>query len=687
VEPLVSRFKKAGADYGDWGEWGQHADYGMGPRRWTLLGPLPRDHAFEAAELKALSPLPGMDGWSPVIWFGHDRIDLDKHYDDPVNCAVYGFTRFTMSRSDSVRFWAGSDEGLKVWLDGELVYAHQGRRRHILGQDQLPGYIEAGEHRLLVRVDQSRGRYDFSFNICEPIDDVSYAGNRYPGVRYYLGGDRRGLDAAVTVWAEEAWEPRGEATTQSTLDMPDPVEASRTAPDSLLLQGVDQPASTALLRVVSRVSGLQQADLDTSTLNCLSKMPFALAMLGFGREGWAQEYGPELMRLCDWLGLRYHISYGYMRRESVKIIHGWLAQGYVPAFGRHDGWGLADGYREREGQVELHVVAADTVAWLPMDHDWWAPFPGNVWQNTPVFVAEYVGPCLPAAELADSVAAVALELAYREWSEYEPEPWGVRRAPAGLAAWDWWVADWERRPWTSEWAREDAILSRLQRLHQWFLDWLIDGRRVAADYFAQAARDAVDSVQGRTLRAAASAYGSEADILQELREALPGSDDAELAQGDSTKLAQIHKLRGAVREARTQERAALQALSHYLGQGDLPPAAEDPLRRKDKGVRLFVWRAHYSQAVRHLTFQGRTLTHERLTGKEAEGAESEVLAPFPRDGEWVVVTELTRGDGLHSVWVHPHPDNDWTLTVRMDDEWTRRTNAPELTVWAIPAER
>jgi len=38
-------------------------------------------------------------------------------------------------------------------------------------------------------------------------------------------------------------------------------------------------------------------------------------------------------------------------------------------------------------------------------------------------------------------------------------------------------------------------------------------------------------------------------------------------------------------------------------------------RRKDKGVRLFVWRAHYSQAVRHLTLHGRILTHERRTNE------------------------------------------------------------------------
>ena len=41
------------------------------------------------------------------------------------------------------------------------------------------------EHDLLVRVEQREGMFGFSFNICEPIDDERYAGNRYPGVRYH----------------------------------------------------------------------------------------------------------------------------------------------------------------------------------------------------------------------------------------------------------------------------------------------------------------------------------------------------------------------------------------------------------------------------------------------------------------------------------------------------------------------
>jgi len=190
VEPLVRRFRKAGRAYGrgDGGGWREYANYGMGPRYWTLLGPLEAAHQFSPAELAALDPVPGREGWSEAVFFHHDRIDLVPHLEQGAGGAagaVYAFTRFTMARTDSVRLWVGSAGDLVVWIDGREAYRFAGRRPHRLGSERLPGYLAAGEHRLLVRAPSGSGPCEFSVNICEPIDAEDYAGNRYPGVRYY----------------------------------------------------------------------------------------------------------------------------------------------------------------------------------------------------------------------------------------------------------------------------------------------------------------------------------------------------------------------------------------------------------------------------------------------------------------------------------------------------------------------
>ena len=245
---LRSRFAKASADNS--GDWGEHSQYGMGPRRWTLLGPLERDHTFTPERIGDLSPIPAEDDWSDVVWFGFDKIDLDAHFDDPVQKSVYAFTHFTMATSDSVRYWIGSDEDLTVWIDGELIYEHRGRRRHAMGGDRIAGFIEAGEHRVLVRAEQGRGRFDFSFNICEPIDDLRYAGNRYPGVRYYQTGGGPPM-GEVQVRARQAWDPGRVGGTEQTFEpAQDPLIQYRSAPDSLLLNAPAAPTG-ALLDIVA----------------------------------------------------------------------------------------------------------------------------------------------------------------------------------------------------------------------------------------------------------------------------------------------------------------------------------------------------------------------------------------------------------------------------------------------------
>ena len=195
LEEHRQRFKKAGGAYEGWfygGEWAQVANYGMGPRYWTLMGPYADDHMLGAEELAALEPVPGEGDWSEPIWFDHDRINLEEPLGNLSKAVVYGATWFSVVDAGPVRFLAGSDEGLTVWIDGKQIYTHQGRRSHKLGDDRMEGFLSAGEHLLVVRAVQGRGRFVFSFNICEPMDDMLYAGNTLPGLRYYP--DRRRPD-------------------------------------------------------------------------------------------------------------------------------------------------------------------------------------------------------------------------------------------------------------------------------------------------------------------------------------------------------------------------------------------------------------------------------------------------------------------------------------------------------------
>ncbi|MBT3345632.1 MAG: DUF362 domain-containing protein [Gemmatimonadetes bacterium] len=693
--PLVDRWKKAGVAYGGRGEWAEHADYGMGPREWTLLGPLPREHTFSDEEITALQPVPGEGDWSPVTWFGHDRIDLDKQFDDPINCAVYAYTQFTMATSDSVRFWLGSDEGLSLWIDGKLIYEHTGRRRHSLGMVKLPGYVEAGKHHLLIRADQRRGAYDFSFNIAEPIDDILYHGNRYPGVRYHVGDT--GQEPIVQVAADDVGDDYGAGQRDyaaSTIDLGDPLQRSRTAPDTILIDGV-QAESQQLLALLLELAGVDP--IDTSLLEGLGRSPFGIGYGGRGRESWHPSYNPDFSRLLSWLGLDYTVFYGLGQRETMKMIHGLLADGFIPVTttmersrrrrgyrGGQSRWTAIDGFRRQGGHVELHQAAANR--WVQVTGDWDGFVPGGNRENCPVFVARASREPLSAAALIDTMASIALELG-RSGQIVEDSDSGQRFYPRGLAAWDAWVIDWERRPLTIEWALKDHPLDQLEGMRRRVLEPLVHQRQSAARSLAGAA-SATTGERRDALQAASDGYRAVAEHLDELSDYLPREDRVEdLSKKDHARLARLQKARPLLRQARTAEREALTALLGLVGGPPLAKIQEDPLRRRAQGVRLFTWHAITDDNVHDLIYTEQQLEVRLVAGGDANQMSYEIHEAMPREPGWQIVIEA--GDaatGSYTVHEAPSHDNGWRIVVRADDERTWRDNAPELVVWAVPDE-
>ena len=685
VESLAMRYVKAGVDYGG-GEWTEQANYGMGPRRWTLLGPLDRDHRLTPEEVAGLRPEPGRGGWSEVIWFGHDKIDLDSHFDDPIHCAVYAYTTFTMARPDSVRFWLGSDEDLSVWIDGEPLYEFEGRRSHMLGQVQLPGYLEAGEHRLLVRASQRRGRFDFSFNVCEPIDDPRFAGNRYPGVRYSVTGADP-LSPAARVRSEDIYDGWFSEERVGNLGRGEPLVAALAAPDSILLGQPPRPTTESLLGAAAAAAGLWRADLDSLTLATLSGPPFWSGAYSspYSPVGWPR-YGPEPPRMLEWLGLGYSVSSGFKARESLKEIKGWLSWGLPVVIGDDDQrWKVAAGYRETAEGIELYELGPEEEGWRLVGDQWWARYPDRLWRNCPFLVVERRAEPLSEGALVDSVAALALEMGLAVWAEDQPEPWGVQRRPAGLHAWDSWVRDWERLPWTEEWlAAAGETRNWLSGVGSEDLPPLIEARRMAARYLLAAAGRESPGRRRDLLHAAGTAYQGVADELDEDTGGLQRDLGVVAGEADTTRIDPA-RARVRLRAARSKERQALQALSDLLGRGPIPPPAEDPLRERDRGVRLFTWRSGYGGGIYEIHYDNAEgLRYTWLHGREAEQVTTEVHGPVPEDGGWRFALE-TEGGGYYEIRQTPSADNGWTAVVRTtDDRWRRLSHEVTVTLWAVP---
>jgi uncharacterized protein (DUF362 family) len=187
IQELATRFEKPS----DHGRYGDHGHYGQGCRLWLLAGPFERGQ--EQAGRESVDPrqpraLPGQNGWSTPVYFHDDKIDLDKYFDDPFNCVAYAYAEFHAPQDEPAEIWLGSDEGLRVWLNGEIAYDHQGARRHRLPNDRVRIALKMGWNTVLVRAEQSRGRYDFSLNMCEVMEDPRYDGNRVWGLDFTVPG-------------------------------------------------------------------------------------------------------------------------------------------------------------------------------------------------------------------------------------------------------------------------------------------------------------------------------------------------------------------------------------------------------------------------------------------------------------------------------------------------------------------
>jgi uncharacterized protein (DUF362 family) len=169
------------------------ADFGQGNRDWLLNGPYPIEgisdpinHPFIADE-SSLSPEPSKNNWTEPVYFTDDRIDLKNYFNNPGSVVSYAFAYFDAPKDQEAELWIGSDEALKIYINGESVYNYNGTRTYSNDQfvsTKVKTNIKAGENRLLIKTLQKYGYYQFCLNICEPETNSNYDGDRIWGLKF-----------------------------------------------------------------------------------------------------------------------------------------------------------------------------------------------------------------------------------------------------------------------------------------------------------------------------------------------------------------------------------------------------------------------------------------------------------------------------------------------------------------------
>ncbi len=85
------------------------------------------------------------------------------------NASIYLMRTLKVTAPIAVEFRFGSDDGIRVWLDGDQRISNAVQRGAILGQESFTSILEPGDHRLVIQVVNSAGIGGVAFELRKPL--------------------------------------------------------------------------------------------------------------------------------------------------------------------------------------------------------------------------------------------------------------------------------------------------------------------------------------------------------------------------------------------------------------------------------------------------------------------------------------------------------------------------------------
>ncbi|MDQ1328992.1 MAG: hypothetical protein QG641_2278 [Candidatus Poribacteria bacterium] len=134
------------------------------------------------SEINLLKTYEGKTG--KVVWqkvkdgFVNGRLDFTCMFTPNEWVLVYALIDVISYDDKKVLLRIGSDDGVKVWLNGQVIWTNQKSRSLQLDQDILPIELKKGYNRFLFKVSQEVGYWGLAIRITDekgqPFDDLKY---------------------------------------------------------------------------------------------------------------------------------------------------------------------------------------------------------------------------------------------------------------------------------------------------------------------------------------------------------------------------------------------------------------------------------------------------------------------------------------------------------------------------------
>merc|ERR1711964_575257 len=106
-------------------------------------------------------------GWQFVV-LENEILDLNQIYGKTEFAEAYAWTEIHLPEPKKVLLSIGSDDGIRIWLNGQLVHQNWSARPVLKDQDLVPVTFKKGEKQLLLKIQNIRLDWGFCCRVLGP---------------------------------------------------------------------------------------------------------------------------------------------------------------------------------------------------------------------------------------------------------------------------------------------------------------------------------------------------------------------------------------------------------------------------------------------------------------------------------------------------------------------------------------
>jgi len=125
-----------------------------------------RGHADGAMDTKGAFTVDGRTlRWAACRADQHGFVDCDKALGHHEFCVAYGYATFKSARGGDAVLYAGSDDGNRIWVNGEQVHSLEATREFSLTSDEVKVRLRKGVNHLFIKLTQERLGWGFGVGV------------------------------------------------------------------------------------------------------------------------------------------------------------------------------------------------------------------------------------------------------------------------------------------------------------------------------------------------------------------------------------------------------------------------------------------------------------------------------------------------------------------------------------------